>query len=108
MTVTADLVTAEGQRVTVRAGAGTSLMRAAVAAGIDGIAADCGGCMTCATCHVYVDEPWRARLAPPSADELAMLEMTAAERTDASRLSCQIVLAPVLEGLVVRLPPTQY
>lgn len=42
---------------------GRSLMKAAVDAGIDGIAADCGGSLTCATCHVFVTEPWLARLA---------------------------------------------
>ncbi|MEP7281351.1 MAG: 2Fe-2S iron-sulfur cluster-binding protein, partial [Rubrivivax sp.] len=59
---------------------GASLMRAAVDAGVDGIAADCGGCLSCATCHVIVDPAWADRLPAPSADELAMLEMTAAER----------------------------
>jgi ferredoxin, 2Fe-2S len=79
-----------------------------VAAGIDGIAADCGGCLSCATCHVYVQADWSGRIAPPSRDEAAMLEMTAAPRQPHSRLSCQIVLDASLDGLVVRLPATQY
>lgn len=108
MTVTAHLVDAAGHVHSVRAPAGTSLMRAATDAGVDGIAADCGGCLSCATCHVFVDADWLARLAPPGADEQAMLEMTAVERTPASRLSCQILLAPGLDGLRVRMPPTQY
>jgi ferredoxin, 2Fe-2S len=85
-----------------------SLMRAAVGAGIDGIKADCGGMMTCATCHVFVDADWRARLPAPSLDEEAMLEMTAAPRQPGSRLSCQIVLASELDGLTVTLPESQY
>jgi 2Fe-2S ferredoxin len=97
----------DSTRQTVDAQAGRSLMRAAVEAGVDGIAADCGGCLTCATCHVIVDASWFDRLPAPSADEDAMLEMTAAPRQPHSRLSCQIVLAAVLEGLVVQLPPTQ-
>lgn len=87
---------------------GQSLMLAALGARIDGIAADCGGVMTCATCHVYVDEAWADRLPPPSADESAMLEMTAAERRPNSRLSCQIVLDESLAGLTAGLPDRQY
>lgn len=100
--------TAEGRTIDVPARPGRSLMRAAVDAGLDGIAADCGGCLTCATCHVIVDEDWFARLPPPAADEESMLEMTAAERQPTSRLSCQIVVDAALDGLVVTLPPTQY
>jgi ferredoxin, 2Fe-2S len=51
---------------------------------------------------------WSGRIAPPSRDEAAMLEMTAAPRQPHSRLSCQIVLDASLDGLVVRLPATQY
>jgi 2Fe-2S ferredoxin len=107
-TVTVHLVKADGHRRSIAAKAGRSLMKAAVDAGIDAIAADCGGCLTCATCHVIVDPAWAARLPPPKADELAMLEMTAAPREATSRLSCQIELQPAIEGLVVRLPATQY
>ena len=64
--------------------------------------------MSCATCHVYVDSDWLARLPPPSADEDAMLEMTAAPRLPTSRLSCQLQLAPELDGLTATLPETQY
>ncbi|MFN3612212.1 2Fe-2S iron-sulfur cluster-binding protein [Tepidimonas sp.] len=87
---------------------GRSLMKAAVDAGIDGIAADCGGSLTCATCHVFVTEPWLARLPPPSADEDTLLDYTADERRANSRLSCQIRLTPELNGLTVELPARQY
>lgn len=107
-TVTAHLVEANGKRHTVRARAGRSLMRAATDGGVDAIAADCGGCLTCATCHVIVDPAWAARLPPPEGDELAMLELTASPREPTSRLSCQITLEPALDGLEVRLPATQY
>lgn len=106
--VTAHLTDAAGRSTVVQAAPGTSLMRAATDAGVDGIAADCGGCLSCATCHVYVDPGWLTALAPPQDDELAMLEMTAAERLPQSRLSCQIELTPALDGLQVRLPATQY
>lgn len=102
------LIAADGTRHVLDAGPGQSLMRAATKAGIDGIAADCGGCLSCATCHVYVDPAWAERLPPLSEDEASMLEMTAAERRPESRLSCEITLTDTLDGLVVHLPETQY
>jgi 2Fe-2S ferredoxin len=102
------LIEADGRRHSVQGKPGRSLMRTAVDAGVDGIAADCGGCLTCATCHVIVDAAWADKLPPPTADELAMLEMTAAPRQPTSRLSCQLVLGSELDGLVVQLPATQY
>jgi ferredoxin, 2Fe-2S len=87
---------------------GQSIMQAATHAGIDGIAADCGGSLTCATCHVMVDEAWLGQLPAPSADELSMLEMTASPRLPSSRLSCQLVATAALDGLRITLPATQY
>ena len=107
-TITVHLVESNGTRHSIAAPVAQSLMRAAVAAGIDGIKADCGGTMTCATCHVIVDDAWAARLPAPSSDEDAMLEMTAAPRSPTSRLSCQLQLTPALDGLVATLPETQY
>lgn len=102
------LVGPDGSETTLEARTGESLMQAAVAANIDGIAADCGGMLTCATCHVYVREPFASRLPAPQADELGMLEFAAAERRPTSRLSCQIELTQELDGLAVELPATQY
>jgi len=102
------LVAADGAETTLEVKPAGSLMQAAVARNVDGIAADCGGLLTCATCHVYVREPFAGKLPPPSADELGMLEFTAAPRRPTSRLSCQIELAEGLDGLTVDLPPTQY
>lgn len=87
---------------------GESLMQAAVAAGVDGVAADCGGLLTCATCHVVVPEPWRSALPPVAAEENTMLDFTATTRCEGSRLSCQIVLSPALDGMMVELPKSQY
>ena len=107
-TIAVHLLEPDGTRHVLAAPVGTSLMRAAVAAGIEGIKADCGGVMTCATCHVYVDAQWLDRLPSPSSDEDAMLEMTAAPRRSNSRLSCQLQLSPALDGFVAALPETQY
>jgi 2Fe-2S ferredoxin len=86
---------------------GTSVMRGAILNGIDGIVAECGGEMMCATCHVYVEEHRLAQMPAQSNDEKAMLEFTASERKPNSRLSCQLVVTPEMEGLVVRLPESQ-
>jgi len=83
-------------------------MEAATSANVDGIAADCGGLMTCATCHVYVVEPFVSQLGAPDAEEATMLAFTAAPRQPNSRLSCQITLSAGLNGLTVALPATQY
>jgi 2Fe-2S ferredoxin len=102
------LVAASGEARTLSCKSGQSLMQAAVNANVDGIAADCGGLMTCATCHVYVREPHASALPAPSADELGMLEFAASPRQANSRLSCQIELHDALDGLTADLPPSQY
>ncbi|MGJ5022918.1 2Fe-2S iron-sulfur cluster-binding protein [Bradyrhizobium oligotrophicum] len=91
----------------VEAEDGASVMLAALTHGIDGIVAECGGNAVCATCHVYVDDAWTAKLDPVSDDEDALLDGTAAERLPNSRLSCQIKVQPALAGLVVRIPDKQ-
>lgn len=85
---------------------GLTAMQAAVRNGVPGIDADCGGACACATCHVYVDETWQDRVGAPRAMEENMLEFVE-ERAPNSRLSCQIVLAEELDGLVLRLPENQ-
>jgi len=85
--------------------AGTSVMRAAIQNGVDGIVGECGGQAMCATCHVYVlDAP---ALPAPSEDEDEMLECTADERLPDSRLGCQIKAGQDFESLTVRLPARQ-
>ena len=71
--------------------------------GID-INANCGGACACAGCHVYVDEPWIARLHPPSAEEEDRLD-EAFHVDTTSRLCCQILMSPQISGLRVRLAP---
>jgi 2Fe-2S ferredoxin len=88
--------------------AGDTVMQGAVQNGVDGIAAECGGGLACATCHCYVDEAWIETVGVASGAESDMLEATASERKPNSRLSCQITMGPALDGLVVHLPPSQY
>ena len=68
------------------------------------IKAECGGACACATCHVWVGEEWLGKLAPPSAEELEMLD-GAFQVDERSRLCCQIIMAKELDGLVVELAP---
>lgn len=99
----------DGESKTVEIEDGESVMRGAMENGIDGIVAECGGGLACATCHCYVDEAWADKAGTPtSQDERDMLEMTAAEIKPTSRLSCQIEVSGDLDGLVVHLPEAQY
>lgn len=107
-TISVHFAAASGATTTIEAKVGLTLMKAATKAGIDGIAADCGGQMNCATCHVYINEPFAALLPGPGSGELAMLTYTAVPRQASSRLSCQITLTGQLEGLIVSLPASQY
>lgn len=97
----------DGTRRSADLPAGTSVMRGAVDNNIRGIEAECGGCLSCATCHVYVDEAFTGRVPPRSADEDELLSGVAAERRPSSRLSCQIIVAAELDGLVVHVPERQ-
>lgn len=93
-----------GEVSRIEAPVGRSVMEVAVANGIAGIMADCGGACTCATCHVYVDPEWFDRLPSPEDMERSMLDFSENEVLPVSRLSCQIKITPAMEGLVVRLP----
>ncbi len=84
--------------------AGISLMEAAVAHDVPGIIGECGGCLSCATCHVYVDDAWADKTGEAEEFEDAMLDIAAAERRPTSRLSCQIQAHPDLDGLVLHVP----
>ncbi len=85
---------------------GSSVMQGAVRNQIRGIIAECGGNMSCATCHVYVDPDWVERLEDASELEAILLEEVCAPQPN-SRLSCQIKVTEALDGLIVRLPEKQ-
>ncbi|MBA4329280.1 MAG: ferredoxin [Polaromonas sp.] len=106
--ITINFIAADSEPTRAEGKIGQSVMEVAVAAGISGIAADCGGMLTCATCHVMVDPRFAALLPAADGEELAMLAFTATPATPASRLSCQIILSAALDGLTVELPASQY
>ena len=100
-------VQVSGERKTVQGLEGESVMQVARRHLVPGIIADCGGELSCATCHVMVDEQWLAALPSRTSDEEEMLECTAEMPTACSRLACQLRLTPALEGLVVHVPRSQ-
>lgn len=106
--VTVTFIESDGSARSVEVSLGTSAMEAALFNNVRGIAAECGGLCSCATCHVLVDPAWVDRLPPAGADELALLDFTAVERTPASRLACQLRLDADLDGLLLHLPATQF
>ena len=99
---------ADGSVQDLQAAPGQSIMKAAIENNIRGLEGDCGGTLTCATCHVIVDPAWAKQLQPPSVDEIDMLDYAASPVESESRLSCQVQLTPELNGLVVRLPAKQH
>jgi len=97
----------DGSTRTVEAAVGLSVMEAAIRNNVRGIDAECGGCCSCATCHVYVDPAFLDRLPAPDEMEQELLEGVAAGREPNSRLSCQLPITAELDGLTVRVPATQ-
>jgi len=98
----------DGTEHVVEVEPGTSAMQGALNNDISGIVAECGGGMACATCHVYVDDAWVEKL--PETDEMEnqMLDCVAAERRVNSRLSCQVNITDEVDGMIIRIPDTQY
>lgn len=97
----------DGRTSTLTVDDGTSVMRAAVTNGVPGIVGECGGQAMCATCHVHVRPGHDDALPPVGEDEEEMLECTTEERTDRSRLGCQLVLGGALQELDVDVPESQ-
>ena len=102
MSVSVTFVTAQGERIAATGEPGEALLDVAQAAGMP-LEGTCEGQMACSTCHVIVAAEWFGRLPPAVEDEEDMLDL-AADVARTSRLSCQIVLTPELDGLEVRIP----
>lgn len=86
---------------------GQSIMEGALDNMIEGILGECGGCCSCATCHCYVDDAWLEKVGAPDDMERDMLDSVVDPKPN-SRLSCQIKMRDDLDGLVVRLPESQF
>ena len=99
-----------GTRHEVEVADGDSVMQGAIDNMIEGIVAECGGGLACATCHCYVDDAWIEKVGQDQASiiEQQMLQFSANETKPGSRLSCQLTVGAELDGLTVHLPETQY
>ena len=94
------VTTREGEMQEVSAAEGLSVMEAIRGAGFDELLALCGGCCSCATCHVHVDPAWWPKLPPMGPDEDDLLD-SSSHRDATSRLSCQLPFTAALDGLAV-------
>ena len=98
------IVTRDGAEKTVEGRAGWSVMENIRDNGFDELLALCGGCCSCATCHVHVDPDWFGKVGPAKPDEDDLLD-TSDHRVETSRLSCQILFTAELDGLRVQIAP---
>lgn len=97
----------DGERRSVAVQPGATVMLTAVASGIPGIVAECGGAAMCATCHVYLDEASEPLLPAVSEVENEMLDSAASGRRPNSRLGCQLVVHEGVDEIVVHVPSHQ-
>lgn len=98
------VVDRSGNEQEIEATDGVSVMEVIRDNGFDELLALCGGCCSCATCHVYVDPAFTGALPPLSEDENDLLD-SSDHRTENSRLSCQVKVTPGLAGLKVTIAP---
>lgn len=98
------VVDRQGNEKTVTGETGLSLMEVIRDNGFDELLALCGGCCSCATCHVHVDEAWTDKVGPPNDDETDLLDSSDFKQAN-SRLSCQIPFSDELDGLKVTIAP---
>lgn len=87
---------------------GETLMQGAVHNAINGILAECGGGLSCATCLCFVDSAWLDKLPPASEMEQQLLEFSPNNGKPGARFSCQIVMNDDIDGIVVHVPESQY
>jgi 2Fe-2S ferredoxin len=96
----------DGTNHTIDAKSGVSLMENAFQNDVPGIDADCGGACACGTCHCMINHEWTGKVGEPNDMEESMLSMSL-NRSDNSRLSCQIVVSDDMDGMIVQLPEYQ-
>ena len=96
-----------GETRSIAVNPGATVMLTAVANGVEGIVAECGGSAMCATCHVYLDESSHSFVPPVSEVEHEMLESATAERRENSRLACQIEMPQGVDEIIVHIPTHQ-
>ena len=98
------VVNREGEESNIEVGQGLTVMEAIRDNGFDELLALCGGCCSCATCHIHVDPAFKDKMPAISEDEDDLLE-SSDHRDEMSRLSCQIPFNDDLDGLKVTIAP---
>ena len=100
------VVNRAGEKHEIQGKTGVSLMEALRDNDMD-VEAICGGCCSCATCHVFIDDEWAAKLPARSEDEQELVEETEHYKSDNSRLSCQIQITDELDGISLTVAPEE-
>ena len=98
------VVNRDGEERTVETASGVSVMEAIRDNGFDELLALCGGCCSCATCHVFVDDAFAGMLPAMSEDENDLLD-SSDHRGAQSRLSCQLPFTDAMDGLRITIAP---
>jgi ferredoxin, 2Fe-2S len=101
-----NVINRAGKAHTIPGKVGNSLMENLRDAGMD-VEAICGGCCSCATCHVFIDDAWVNKIPQPSADEAELVEQTNSYKAGNSRLSCQIKFTEALDGISLTVAPAE-
>lgn len=99
-------IDSQGNKTEVEVAAGLTVMHGAVTNNVPGILAECGGALTCATCHCYIEPSWMNKTGIARGKEQQKLSRVNKPTTN-SRLSCQIIVSEDLHGLIVKLPESQ-
>lgn len=105
--ITIKFIDCNGEHHEVEADAEASLMQTALDNGVEGIIGDCGGCLSCATCHCYLDDQGLAT-APPIEDAEEQMLDAVLERSEKSRLGCQVAITEAMNGMTVTVPESQF
>lgn len=98
------VVTRRGEEKVIEGKHGVSLMETIREGDIAELLALCGGCCSCATCHVFIDAAWTERVGPAGPDEEALLSGSAHKQAT-SRLSCQVIIDNAMDGMKVTIAP---
>lgn len=101
-----NVINRAGNAHQVEAASGSTLMEVLRDNGLD-IEAICGGCCSCATCHVYINESWSDRLGDKDEDEVELIEDIETFKQGRSRLSCMITIEDEMDGLQLEIAPEE-
>jgi 2Fe-2S ferredoxin len=101
------VTTREGEQKTVTQGAGHQTLMQVLYEEDLGVEAICGGCTSCATCHVYIDPSWMSKLPERDQAELMLIQYAEHYDPERSRLSCQIQLEAALDGMPLQIAPEE-